>query len=82
MNDMEQLVNDGLKNRYGEVWVAMNEEEIAFKIEQSFKLYDMIVVEYRENQSARNYNLMITAMLSLQYWTQKRSNSFTISEDF
>lgn len=82
MNDMEQLVNDGLKNKYGEVWVAMNEEDILFKIEQSMKLYDMIVVEYRENQSARNYNLMITAMLSLQYWTQKRSNSFTISEDF
>lgn len=82
MNDMEQLVNDGLKNRYGEVWVAMDEKEISSKIEQSLKLYDMIVVEYRENQSARNYNLMITAMLSLQYWTNKRSNSFTITEDF
>ena len=35
MNDMEQLVNDGLKNKYGEVWVAMNEEDILFKIEQS-----------------------------------------------
>lgn len=82
MNDMEQLVNDGLKNKYGEVWVAMDEEDISFKIEQSIKLYDMVVIEYRENQSARNYNLMITAMLSLQYWTQKRSNSFTLSEDF
>ena len=82
MNDMEQLVNESLKTEYGEVWVAMNEEEISTKIEQSRKLYDMIVIEYRENQSARNYNIMITAMLSLQYWTQKRSNSFTMSEDF
>ena len=82
MNDMEQLVNTSLKAEYGEVWVAMNEEEISTKIEQSKKLYDIVVVDYRDNQSARNYNLMITAMLSLQYWTQKRSNSFTISEDF
>jgi len=82
MNDMEILVNASLKTEYGEVWVAMDEEEISTKIEQSRKLYDMVVIEYRENQSARNYNLMITAMLSLQYWTQKRSNSFTISEDF
>ena len=82
MNDMEQLVNTSLKTEYGEVWVAMDEEEISTKIEQSKKLYDIVVVDYRDNQSARNYNLMITAMLSLQYWTQKRSNSFTISEDF
>ena len=82
MNDMEELVNTSLKAEYGEVWVAMNEEEISTKIEQSKKLYDIVVVDYRDNQSARNYNLMITAMLSLQYWTQKRSNSFTISEDF
>tara|TARA_R110001592_G_scaffold43687_7_gene141332 strand:- start:7236 stop:7484 length:249 start_codon:yes stop_codon:yes gene_type:complete len=82
MNDMEELVNTSLKAEYGEVWVAMNEEEISTKLEQSKKLYDIVVVDYRDNQSARNYNLMITAMLSLQYWTQKRSNSFTISEDF
>ena len=82
MNDMEILVNDAIKNEYGEVWVAMDEKEIALKIEQSQALYDIIVVEFRNIQSARNYNLLITAMLSLQYWTQKKRKTFSLTEDF
>jgi len=71
-----------LKEEFGSIHVAMDENKVQEKIDNSKKLYELAVNEYRINQSAHNYNILITAMLSLQYWNQKRARFFSITEDF
>ena len=81
-NENEELVISALKQTYGETWKPLEEEVIQEKIDASKKLFDLTTKEFRINQSAYNYNMLLTAMLSLQYWTQKKSKSFSITEDF
>ena len=81
-NENEELVITALKQTYGETWKPLDEEVITEKIEACKKLFDLTTKEFRINQSAYNYNMLLTAMLSLQYWTQKKSKTFSIMEDF
>ena len=61
---------------------AMEEEIITEKVKVARNLYELSVEEFRINQSAHNYNMLILAMVSLQYWNQKRVRFFSTSEDF
>ena len=81
-SETEELIYGALKQKYGEVWVKMDEEIVQEKIDSSKKLYEIAVDDFRKNQSAFNYNILITAMLSLQYWNQKKTKLFSITEDF
>jgi len=82
MNEMEMKLLDNIKKEYGQVWEKKPEELVLLKISQSKVLFDYAVEEFKENQSAKNYNLVVTTMISLQYWNQKRVDSFSISEEF
>ena len=64
------------------VYEALDEEVVQDKIDICKRLYNKAVDEYRINQSAYNYNILITAMVSLQYWNQKKVKMFSITEDF
>ena len=82
MNDIEELVFKILKKEYGMTWEAVDEEIAQSKIDSCKKLYELAVNKYRVNQSASNYNNLITAMIALQYWNQKRTKMFSTTEDF
>ena len=82
LNEMEETIFTILKNQYGQTWQAMDESVVQTKIDLSNKLYESSVKSFRNNPSASNYNILVTAMMALQYWTQKRVKSFTTSEDF
>lgn len=81
-SEMEAKVIDVLKQQYGKTFEAMDETEVQSKIDASKKLYESSVKAFRSNQSAHNYNLLITSMIALQYWNQKKVKSFSTSEDF
>jgi hypothetical protein len=81
-SDVEVLILDALKIEFGEIHEAMDEKIVQGKIDASKKLYERGVNDYRVNQSSYNYNILITAMLSLQYWNQKKARFFSISEEF
>lgn len=81
-SSVEDIVLGALKQEFGSIHQAMDEKMVQEKIDNSKKLYELAVNEYRINQSAHNYNILITAMLSLQYWNQKRARFFSITEDF
>ena len=81
-SEMEQKVIDVLKQQYGKTFEAMEETEVQSKIDASKKLYESSVKAFRNNQSAHNYNVLVTSMISLQYWNQKKIKTFIISEDF
>ena len=81
-SEMEQKVIDVLKQQYGKTFEAMEETEVQSKIDASKKLYESSVKAFRNNQSAHNYNILITSMIALQYWNQKKIKTCIISEDF
>jgi hypothetical protein len=68
-------------NKYGH---SEMEEKVLNTLKQQYgnrwEAIDETIV--LENQSAKNYNLCITAMVALQYWNQKRVKLFSTSEDF
>ena len=81
-SETEELIYSALKQKYGETWEKMDERTVQEKIDSSKKLYEIAVNDFRKNQSAFNYNILITAMLSLQYWNQKKTKLFSLTEDF
>jgi len=81
-SETEDLIYSALKNQYGMTWEALDEAVVQTKIDMCKKLYELAVDEYRINQSAYNYNVLITAMISLQYWNQKKTKTFSTTEDF
>ena len=81
-SEMEQIVLNTLKKEYGNRWEAIDEEIVLEKVQAAKLLYQMATDEYFDNQSAKNYNLCITAMIALQYWNQKRVKLFSLTEDF
>lgn len=81
-SSVEDIVLNVLKKEFGSIHQAMDEKMVQEKIDNCKKLYELAVDEFRINQSAHNYNILITAMLSLQYWNQKRARFFSITEDF
>lgn len=81
-SEAEDLIFSALKKQYGMTWEALDESVVQEKIDSCKNLYELAVDEFRLNQSAYNYNLLITAMVSLQYWNQKRVKLFTTTEEF
>ena len=81
-SDVENQILEKLKKEFGSIHESMDEEIVTEKVEIAKALYDQAIEDFRINQSAKNYNVLILAMVSLQYWNQKRTRFFSISEDF
>ena len=43
---------------------------------------EAIIEMYRENPSSTNYNYMIAGLINYQYWFQKETNEFILTEEF
>ncbi len=79
---VEETIIDVLREQYGPTWKKEMSEVVESKRKTSKEMYDKMVLQYASNQSAQNYNLLITAMLSLQYWNQKRIMNFSTEVEF
>tara|TARA_R110002020_G_scaffold24198_8_gene79833 strand:- start:972 stop:1226 length:255 start_codon:yes stop_codon:yes gene_type:complete len=72
MNETENYVYSALTKEYGDNWDAMDKDIVLEKRQACNKFYNSRVIKFRENQSASNYNMLITAMISLQFWNQRK----------
>ena len=79
---LEKEILDVLTKGYGRTWEKLDEETVTEKQEAAKAFYKKQSIVFGTNQSASNYNLLITAMLALQYWNQKKIESFSMTEDF
>ena len=81
-NNVEQKTLQTLKRLYGSIHDAVNtmEKELGLANANNYlqAAYEMFV----ENPSSTNYNYMIATMLTYQYWSQKDTKEFVITEDF
>ena len=79
---VEETVIDVLREQNGPTWEKEMSEVVEDKRTTSKEMYDKMVLRFADNQSAQNYNLLITSMLSLQYWNQKQIMNFSTEVDF
>jgi len=82
MNEIEEKIFKILKVTYGETWEELDESVVQYKLDKCHELYDTYVTLFKKNQSASNYNMLTIAMVSLQYWNQKKIKMFSLVEDF
>jgi hypothetical protein len=82
MNTTEQMVYDCLVKDFGSIWDSVDESIINEKLPICKQLFNSASRTFATNPSAYNYNILNTAMMVLQYWNQKRVNSFTVEAEF
>lgn len=82
MNPLEQSVLDYLVAENGQVWDSIDIKVIEEKLSLSLRLYSAATNGFRTNPSAHNYNILLTSMLTLQYWQGKQVKSFTLEAEF
>lgn len=81
-SDTEIQMVKSLKKEFGETYEALEEVIVMDKLRIAHELYIKAVDDYRINQSAKNYNTLVVAMVCLQYWGQKKVKLFSLTEDF
>ncbi len=83
MNDIEQTITDLLEQEYGTVHVPVDREYRHEKRIGSTNALGTASANYLDNPNHVNYNMMLTAMLAYQYWTQKTTfDELKYGEDF
>jgi|TARA_B100000085_G_C18248367_1_gene392870 uncharacterized protein YaaN involved in tellurite resistance len=81
-SEIEMTMLESLKKEFGETYEALEEVIVMDKLRIAQELYNKTVDDYRGNQSAKNYNMLVVAMICLQYWGQKKVKLFSLTEDF
>ena len=83
MNEIEQRITDLLDQEYGTVHDPVDTPFRQKRRIGATNALGTAVANYLDNPSPVNYNMMLTAMLAYQYWTQKTTfNEFKYGEDF
>ena len=82
MNSLEESVFNVLVVEYGQVWDSIDEHIVEEKLKNSNIFFVAASKVFKTNPSAYNYNVLQTAMLTFQYWHQKRINTFTLEAEF
>ena len=81
-SNVETKMLDSLRKEFGEIYEELDEVIVMEKVRIARQLYEKSVDDYRVNQSAKNYNMLVVAMVCLQYWNQKKVRLFSITEEF
>jgi hypothetical protein len=81
-SEFEDKIINALKKEFGAIYEELDEVIIMDKVRIARQLYEKAVDDFRVNQSAQNYNMLILGMVTLQYWNQKKARLFSITEDF
>ncbi len=66
--EIYKIITDG----YGTVFEPAPREQIEERKLATSEGLDMALASFKRNPSAENYNLLKVAMLTYQYWVQKR----------
>ena len=69
---MEEEIYKIITDAYGKVFEPAPRETIQGRLVASNEGLDMAMASFKSNPSADNYNLLKVAMLTYQYWVQKK----------
>jgi len=69
---MEKEIYKIITDAYGTVFQPMARDVIEVRKTAASEGLDMATNSFKRNPSADNYNLLKVAMLTYQYWVQKR----------
>lgn len=81
-SEFEDKIINALKKEFGAIYEQLDEVIVMEKVRLARQLYEKAVDDFRVNQSAQNYNMLVLGMVTLQYWNQKKVRLFNITEDF
>jgi len=74
MNNVEEMIDYFLEKEFGSVHEAVDMHVKFQRQTTSLEVFTKATSSFIENPSPTNYNVVITAMLSYQYWTNKKTN--------
>mgnify|MGYP003666637882 FL=1 len=70
--EIEQTIYKILNDNYGTIhdpiWPHVKIQRLQIALEG----FEQMVISFKENPSATNWNMMLTVMANYQYWEQKR----------
>ena len=69
---MDEEIYKIITDTYGTVYEPAPREQIDVLREQASEGMDIALLYFKKNPSAENFNLLKVAMLTYQYWVQKR----------
>ena len=72
MKIMDEEIYKIITDAYGEVFEPAPRATIQWILVDSNEGLDMAISSFKGNPSAENFNLLKVAMLTYQYWVQKR----------
>ena len=72
MKIMDEEIYKIITDAYGEVFEPAPRAKIQGRLVASNEGLDMAMASFKSNPSADNYNLLKVAMLTYQYWVQKK----------
>jgi len=72
MKIMDEEIYKIITDSYGTVFQPMARDVIEVRKTAASEGLDMALNSFKRNPSAENYNLLKVAMLTYQYWVQKR----------
>jgi hypothetical protein len=68
---MEEMICRMLKETYGSVNAGVDKNERDLELSNALGVIDGAFEMFKDNPSARHYNLLLVTMLTFQYWKQK-----------
>tara|TARA_R110002020_G_scaffold123542_1_gene280176 strand:- start:6862 stop:7113 length:252 start_codon:yes stop_codon:yes gene_type:complete len=81
-NNIEQKTIEILKKQHGSVHDTVEPIQKEVALMNANEYLEAIIEMYRENPSSTNYNYMIAGLINYQYWFQKETNEFILTEEF
>ena len=69
---MEKEIYKIITDAYGTVFQPMARDVIEVRKNDASEGFDIAVLYFKKNPSADNYNLLKVAMLTYQYWVNKK----------
>ncbi len=81
-NNIEQKTIEILKKKYGSVHDPVEPLEKEVGLANANEYMQASLEMFQENPNSTNYNYVISTMLVYQYWNQKATKEFILTEEF
>ena len=70
--EIEQTIYKILNDNYGTIHDPVEAHVKQQRLQIALEGFEQMVISFKENPSATNWNMMLTTMANYQYWEQKR----------
>jgi len=81
-NNIEQKAIEILKKQHGSVHDAIEPIQKELRLMNANEYLEAIFEMFKDNPSSTHYNYMIAGLINYQYWNQKETKEFVLTEEF